>query len=92
MRIIVSGEAGNVGSRVVAEVLSRWKPQGGLIYGCILLLAVTTMSVHAEDRKVGVSPYFSFLRSGARNARTWMLSRWRWSAASCVWPLIWSAG
>ena len=57
MRITVSGEAGNVGSRVVAEALSRWKRQRGLIYGCILLLAVTTMSVHAEDRKVGVSPW-----------------------------------
>ena len=33
------------------------KLQRGLIYGCILLLAMTAMSVHAEEREVGISPW-----------------------------------
>ncbi len=33
------------------------KPQRGLIYGCILLLAMTTISVYAEVRDIGVSPW-----------------------------------
>ena len=33
------------------------KPQRGLIYGCILLLAMTTISVYAQVRDIGVSPW-----------------------------------
>ena len=33
------------------------KPQRNLIHGCILLLALTTMSVHAQQRDVGISPW-----------------------------------
>jgi len=37
--------------------LQQRKPQRGLIYGCILLLAMTTISVYAEVRDIGVSPW-----------------------------------
>jgi len=33
------------------------QPQRGLIYGCILLLAMTTISVYAQVRDIGVSPW-----------------------------------
>ncbi len=37
--------------------IQQWKPQRSLIYGCSLLLAITTMSIHAQTREAGVSPW-----------------------------------
>ena len=33
------------------------KPQRCLIHGCVLIVAMTTMSAHAQTREVGVSPW-----------------------------------
>ena len=33
------------------------KPQRGLIYACIFLLGIATMTVHAKEKVVGVSPW-----------------------------------
>ncbi len=62
MRITVSGEAENVRSRVVAEALSRRKPQRGLIYGGILLSTASDEVIayvpDAKGRKLThISPY-----------------------------------
>ena len=37
--------------------IQQWKPQKSLIHGCSLLLAITTMSIHAQTREAGVSPW-----------------------------------
>ncbi len=48
----------------------QWKPQRGLSYSCILLLALTTMSVLAEERAVGISPWGSTDEIGRLNLIT----------------------
>ncbi len=62
------------------------KPQVGLIYGCVLFLAMTTVSVHAQVREVGVSPWGPTDEIGRLNlitpeSRTKVLSRIDGSAA-----------
>ncbi len=60
--------------------MQQRKPHRNLIYGCILLLIMTTMSVHAEMREVGASPWGPTDEIGRLNlitpeSRTKVLSR-----------------